>query len=413
MNVIKEKNSFKDKYNSTLNGRNFEVILTDGKKLSCQRLTTQPNANHSLCGYFDCGKNQQGDNQILIYDTLEDPGFIPTLQTFSNESLKKSSDILELRSSIISTPIVNTKNALQNENDSSYKKREEAQKVLSPELLNQTSNLAFVKNDFYREFDTHTDKTCQSSPLINEYKKQKENLLKKISEMQVYEFIEILEDDGLISNYLSFSAASKNGCYHDGRFFNADAAKSLPLLSKDFAADQTPLQTITMKKAQELFKKARAMKDIAWKYRADGCYARAHLMARRFEKEGIRVDKAWLKGDLYVADSNTEWNYHVAPLVYVKNKDGSISKMIIDPSIFDKPVTLEEWDNKITKKTLKGSVRTAFPFPQNAAYVERAALAISTSNPYMPGDSLSMTEEDKMELAKETMVDYLEASKNY
>ena len=149
------------------------------------------------------------------------------------------------------------------------------------------------------------------------------------------------------------------------------------------------------------------MDDIAWNYKYDGCYARAHIMARRFEAQGIRVDKAWIKGDLYVEDTDITWNYHVAPLLYVEDEKGKIQKMVIDPSIFDRPVTLEEWDNKIAKKTKKGSVKTAFPFPQNASFYERSALAISNSDPYTPAENIDDTEETKMQHAKETMIQYL------
>jgi hypothetical protein len=111
------------------------------------------------------------------------------------------------------------------------------------------------------------------------------------------------------------------------------------------------------------------MDDIAWNYKQDGCYARAHLMARRFEAEGIRVDKAWIKGHLNILDPQNpiSWNFHVAPLVYVQMPNGKMEKMVIDPSLFDKPITLDEWDKKMVKGTHGESARTAFPFPVNSA----------------------------------------------
>ena len=143
------------------------------------------------------------------------------------------------------------------------------------------------------------------------------------------------------------------------------------------------------------------MEDIPWSFTQDGCFARAHLMARRFEAEGVRVDKAWLKGELYIPDSDPliEWKFHVAPMVYVEDGNGKVTRMIIDPSIFSKPVTVEEWDKKISKKTLRGSVLTAFPFPENAALLERASLSFSNSDPFLPKKDIDMTEEEKMEKA--------------
>jgi hypothetical protein len=80
--------------------------------------------------------------------------------------------------------------------------------------------------------------------------------------------------------------------------------------------------------------------------------------------------------------------------------------MVIDPSLFDRPVTVEEWDKKISKKTVKGSMVTGFPFPDNAAYYERSAIAFSSSDPYMPHDSLKLGEVDKLKAAAETMREY-------
>ncbi|MCX7113398.1 MAG: protein-glutamine glutaminase family protein [Proteobacteria bacterium] len=43
-------------------------------------------------------------------------------------------------------------------------------------------------------------------------------------------------------------------------------------------------------------------------------------------------------------DGKVEWyGYHVAPTVPVQKADGSVQDMVIDPSMFDHPVTVDEW----------------------------------------------------------------------
>lgn len=60
----------------------------------------------------------------------------------------------------------------------------------------------------------------------------------------------------------------------------------------------------------------------------------------------------------------------------------------------------------MVKGTHGGSARTAFPFPINSAQVERASIAISTSDAYLPDTSIFASEKDKMEHAKERMKEY-------
>jgi hypothetical protein len=101
-------------------------------------------------------------------------------------------------------------------------------------------------------------------------------------------------------------------------------------------------------------------KCIPFQYVRDGCYARAHEMRRiittkygyccekvfsfavdDFDRLAVRADK-W--GGCCVT-----WWYHVAPLVRVRIKLKMLNNfsadlaMVIDPSMFDKPVLLSSW----------------------------------------------------------------------
>ncbi len=110
--------------------------------------------------------------------------------------------------------------------------------------------------------------------------------------------------------------------------------------------------------------------DIAFKYPADGCYARAHLMVQRMEKLGATPGKVWSfasgPGDpLWVSTTHdpagtVEWGYHVAPTVPVRDPDGVVRDKVIDPSLFDHPVPIDEWrdaqhDTPVIDQTLPGN----------------------------------------------------------
>jgi len=104
--------------------------------------------------------------------------------------------------------------------------------------------------------------------------------------------------------------------------------------------------------AAALFAAVAARSDIAFRYPADGCYARAHLMVKALQAMGFTPGKAWTfasPGDpLYVDTPNdprgrVSWGYHVAPTLPVKNADGTVTDMVLDPSMFDHPVTVDQW----------------------------------------------------------------------
>ncbi len=114
-----------------------------------------------------------------------------------------------------------------------------------------------------------------------------------------------------------------------------------------------PPGPITPAIAAQIFSILAAQPDIAFKFPADGCYARAHLMSQRMQKMGLSFGKAWTfahdaADPLWVNTPNhpagkVEWGYHVAPTTPVKGNDGIVRNMVMDPSMFNRPVTVEEW----------------------------------------------------------------------
>ena len=69
-------------------------------------------------------------------------------------------------------------------------------------------------------------------------------------------------------------------------------------------------------------------------------------MSRLLGAKGVETEKAWNYGDLKVPVTPVgpvEWGYHVAPTVWVAGAGGTPQRMVIDPSMFTKPVTDTAW----------------------------------------------------------------------
>jgi hypothetical protein len=103
---------------------------------------------------------------------------------------------------------------------------------------------------------------------------------------------------------------------------------------------------LTAAQADGLFGEMAGQKHIPFGYAIDGCYARAHEMSRLLQVKGVETEKAWNYGDLKVPGTpvgDVEWGYHVAPTVWVAGPGGTAQRMVIDPSMFPKPVTDLQW----------------------------------------------------------------------
>lgn len=87
--------------------------------------------------------------------------------------------------------------------------------------------------------------------------------------------------------------------------------------------------------------------EIPFEYAADGCYARAHKMRQIITSKGYECYKIFVYGDL--AATNGEccvgWSYHVAPILRHRNANGETEIKVLDPSLFKKPVSKQEWLN--------------------------------------------------------------------
>lgn len=114
-------------------------------------------------------------------------------------------------------------------------------------------------------------------------------------------------------------------------------------------APGSPSNPLTMAQAEALFKEMAGQTQIPFNWPRDGCFARAHEMRRLMEAKGIEARKAWNYGNLVVPGTGigtVTWGWHVAPTVEVQKPGGGTQTMVIDPSLFPKPVTDADWKAK-------------------------------------------------------------------
>jgi hypothetical protein len=116
------------------------------------------------------------------------------------------------------------------------------------------------------------------------------------------------------------------------------------------------LDPCTPEQARAAFRRMAEADDIAWTHPQDGCYSRAHLMVRRLRDLGYRPGKVWAFASgqnlhartLHDPQGYIEWWWHVAPTLMVKD-GGAIREVVIDPSLFTRPVSLQRWRDSMKK----------------------------------------------------------------
>lgn len=423
----KKKQELQNLANTIFQENSYQVELANGQKVNCTRgkvreLTAQEkqyekNSGQDLnCSAYKCddiivdGKTYQTS---MLYKSSLGSFATTSFHLTSKEGRGPSTIIRTIKSPNSPIPLKDNSRFLDAPplpfTPMGYPGMQTLPDAL-PKQITQDSEMDLFRSPYFMSTLGEAENLCADDyGVLEKIKLAKYEALEKIANLELVQLISVINGGSLLGQYIDPNQAAQLGCYYGGLYLNEEAAKNLDKIKKNIYPDDHVDSTIDMDRATQLFNKAKGMTDIAWDYKPDGCYARAHLMARRFEAEGVRVDKVWIKGNLYVPEVNISWNFHVAPIVYVKDKNGMVKKMVIDPSLFDKPVTVEEWDKKMTKQTIgsqNGSSITAFPFPENAAAVERSALAFSSSDPYLPGDNINMNEEDKLQMANETMANY-------
>ena len=132
---------------------------------------------------------------------------------------------------------------------------------------------------------------------------------------------------------------------------------------KAYNSELLDVSVISEKHADYLFEYLSNLSHIPFDYPEDGCFARAHAMVRELDDLGINSAKSFIEGNLRVETDKSpkgyvKWSYHVAPTILVY-KNGKVVPYIFDPSIFDKPVPVEEW-HKIQTLHTNGYYRRAY-----------------------------------------------------
>ena len=149
-------------------------------------------------------------------------------------------------------------------------------------------------------------------------------------------------------------------------FASADYTPVLPKIKPAAAKKATTQRRITLQSAQRMFNFLKGQQDISFDVVEDGCYFRAQVMASLLKSMfDVDAEGAWAmanaptprKGSrLFPYQANlpkslvvnrggrrVSWWYHCAPVITVHDANGKATKYVIDPSLFDRPVTIGEW----------------------------------------------------------------------
>lgn len=387
------------------------------KKLSKENLEYEKRNQVKIrCPLYLC-TNDLGEKSVL---------YLPDVKTFNSPyffDLNKGKEIYLDGDFLISAE--GTKEIILPLKEKEIKKLESSSKknMKSDSLLEEDfySNKLLPWKDLYKFFSNNENKKnleeyqklCQSNEL-DEYLKETSKLSDRLREDLSKEDLEhliMVVNNILYGVFVPKEKVLDLGCLYNGQLLTVNAYEYRVKLER--LNDSFTNSVLTEADVQRLFNEAKNMKDIPYGYKYDGCYARAHLLARRFEEKGIQTEKIWVKGKLSVPNSDVNWNFHVAPVVSIIDPiTKAVKKMVIDPSLADKALTPEEWLGKMNQNVVGRLHYTKFPFPSNAAGFERTAVAYSSSDQYKPEDPITMTEKEKILDMKKTLKDYLFAEKH-
>lgn len=169
-----------------------------------------------------------------------------------------------------------------------------------------------------------------------------------------------------------------------------------------FDGESTDVSLISYEYMKELFDGLSNHPRIPFKYPDDGCYARAHKMSLLLESKDIVTVKSFIIGDLEVRTPNhpagvVNWWYHVAPALYVKDGLGGKIFMVFDPSIFDMPVSYDDWTGMQTKHQ-NGRIDEAYQTVR-FVYTPRSGSSSEDLKDYLVSDLIDM--ESTLDLYKQ------------
>ncbi|MCB0413692.1 MAG: hypothetical protein KDD50_05130 [Bdellovibrionales bacterium] len=127
-----------------------------------------------------------------------------------------------------------------------------------------------------------------------------------------------------------------------------NASEVLPPPSSDVGE----LSVVSEKEARSLFDNLKNDCRIPFEFNLEGCYPRAHAMAKALEDKGIAVAKVFFRGPISyrseLIHQNIEPSTHVAVVIGVKSKSGDVQPYVLDPSVASEPLSLDRFKAKIS-----------------------------------------------------------------
>ncbi|MBC7691927.1 MAG: hypothetical protein H7222_09165 [Methylotenera sp.] len=345
--------------------RNLIIELSDGKQIKCTRgKSSLPGG--AACELFFCPEVRMGEK---VYDGLLHHGSDPTARASVHLTLSRSGEL---------GPAVSISR--------SYAETLELKIPLQERFKFDTEE----DRELSRRKDQKNCKDERIEALFTQEEAAQEKITAALPTLDVVQVIDWM--NGIFSSRLIPRALlGPQSCRQvDGKVLTEEAASHFKEFQNRYKVPELPTlkNAITSAKAEELFKTAAAMDDIPYKYIQDGCYARAHVIADRFEKQGVKTEKIWIFGELTpLKNSNIHWGFHVAPVVNVRTESGVIEKRVIDPSLATHALTVQEWEGMI--KTPGKITESIYPAPSNTRVYLRTSVCFTASSVYAPDDNVS------------------------
>ncbi len=111
-------------------------------------------------------------------------------------------------------------------------------------------------------------------------------------------------------------------------------------------------KTVTAEEAQQWFEYFALRKDLALEYHRDGCWARKHLVGKVMKKHGLDVKAVWTRREDGMHPLIHNYRFHVSLWLVVKGRNGHLYPKMIDPVLFDRPVSPKAWVKKVNASSV-------------------------------------------------------------
>jgi len=363
----------KKKIADSLKKKKFIIENDEGKKVSCFK------SNNLKCQIMKCKSDLHEERLLLM-------GSNPNTSSF---------EVLDLKGNQLSKNSFNAKRVYSSDGNLLIEKQSSpnfSKTVPAHFRKNSNTFMKLVNNKISSNInfafnscgDVYKDRLQKIKHHANEVK----------NSADMVQYIDIINNE-VASNLVNRQSLGDDKCISSGVYYSKEAYKQIKEINV-----KNEGEVVDLKKANELFESMKNMDSIEWNYTRDGCFARAHLMARELERKGVKVGKIWARGDLSaVLDGQKEsWFYHVAPVIYVKNKSGDVEEFVIDPALGKRPLSKKDWLKKMNVD-IKSVNKRPYPLADNSKFYGQNVFAITGVGPYDPELRIGLTEEQKVDRA--------------